>query len=173
MGLRFKVMLFAKWFYLPIQHIVESVCQKTIEFSGSKALIWEVKQDRHCQRMWDCCSCQWQWMQKTWQQEKTAELVSSRLRENKGKWVPESPVKIAGVVNLSGKVVLLGYKDSQWIFMLEREKRELDWYAEWNVWGWCRDCHLPVILISCSDNLTQFCTFRHEQNSFTMQGTKL
>lgn len=52
-------------------------------------------------------------MQKTWQQEKTAELVSSRLRENKGKWVPESPVKIAGVVNLSGKVVLLGYKDSQ------------------------------------------------------------
>lgn len=173
MGLQFKVMLFAKLFYLPIQHIVESVCQKTIEFSGSKALIWEVKQDRHCQRMWDCCSCQWQWMQKTWQQEKTAVLVSSRLRENKGKWVPESPVKIAGVVNLSGKVGLLGYKDSQWIFMLEREKRELDWYAEWNVWGWCRDCRLPVILIACSDNLTQFCTFRHEQNSFTMQGTKL
>lgn len=50
-------------------------------------------------------------MQKTWQQEKTAELVSFAI--NKGKWVPESPVKIAGVVNLSGKVVLLGYKDSQ------------------------------------------------------------
>lgn len=29
--------------------------------------------------------------------------------------------KIARVVNLSGKPVLLGYKDSQWVFRLEKE----------------------------------------------------